>query len=271
MKIKTLAITALIAAGFAFTSQSAKAALTYSAGDLFLGFQQTGNSVDYLVNLGSAAQFSQLNGQTFTVDLGGSIGADLSTPFTSTWYTKTNLFWSVTGTTFVDTNTPSTIFLTKGRSNVNTQTTPWTVNTPNGQLDQVGLFQSLASAYVNNGSATANSTKGTFQNIVTNPFSNNAYGTFTQGTSNDFLWGSSVEKNFSAGGASGSVLDLYKLVPDLNNSPAQYLGKFSIDNSGVVSFTSASAVPEPSTYGLIIVASLVIFTFARRRNSSTNS
>jgi hypothetical protein len=254
-----LATTALLSAG-----TSARATLTYNPGDLFLGFQKTGTATDLLVNIGNISLFSQLNGATFTVNLGGSIGDDLTDTFGASWNTTSTLFWSVSGTTFATLGDLNTIYLTKARgTNVNNQSSPWISNTNNGQGDQVALLQGLAGAYRDNGVATGNSTTATLQSTGLA----NSYASFTQGTSSDFQWGN-IEGRFNNGTA-GSVLDLYRVTPSLDSTPATYLGKFTIDNSGIVTYTSA--VPEPSTYGFLIGAGLVFLIIIRRRHRALNS
>jgi len=259
MKPRSFLTTAAVAAAALLTAgQAARATLTYTAGDLFIGFQKTGTATDLLVNIGNVALYSQLDGQSFAVNVGGAIGDDLVDTFGASWNTTSTLFWSVSGTTFNDVPDLNTIYLTKPRSNVTNQTTAWISHTNNSQGDQVALLQGLAGAYRDNGEATAGSTKATLQSTSLA----NSYASFTQGTSTDFQWGN-IEARFNNGTA-GSVLDLYRITPSLDSTPGTYLGKFTINDSGVITFTAA-AVPEPSTYGLLIGTGLFTLIFLRRR------
>lgn len=261
MKTRSLIVTALLTTTVLLSAgPSAKAVLTINTGDLFLGFKGTGDTQDYLIDLGNVAQFSSLDGSTFTVNLGGSIGADLTTAF-SDWANRNDVFWGAAGTTYDGVgNLTATIYLTRARSQLtpNTQSVPWTARSNSGQVASVSLIQGLEGFYKDQGAATVNSTKATFQTASTS----NTFATLTANNS-DFLVGGNIEGAFSStNGTANSVLDLYQIDPTNSVNPGtKYLGKFTIDNAGVVQFT---AVPEPSTYGLIVGAGAILFALKRR-------
>ena len=268
MKLKSILTTALLATTVLLAGRSAEAALNYAAGDLFLGFKGTGDAQDYLVNIGNVSQFSSLDGATFTVNVGGSIGADLATAFGSGWANRSDVFWGLIGTTYDGAvNLTPTLYATKPRSQTtpNVQSVPWKGRSNSGQVSSVSQIQQLAGYYKDQGNATGNSTKGTFQ-LATNSSS------FAQltATSNDFTVGGNIEGAFIVeNGTANSVLDLYRIDPVFNQN-ATYLGKFTISNTGIVQFTAA-AVPEPSTYGLVIGAGAVLLALKRRRRQSVNA
>src|ERR1700730_5022180 len=68
-------------------SQAIAATVSYSDGDLFLGFRSTDGTQDYLVDIGQAAQFvNAAPGATITISLASSI--DLSNVFGASWFTR---------------------------------------------------------------------------------------------------------------------------------------------------------------------------------------
>ncbi len=253
MKIKSLFTTALLgAAALLLAGHSARAALTYTAGDLFLGFKAAGADQDYLVNIGNVSQFSSLGaGSTVTVITGGSISADLGTAFGSSWFSSGSVFWSITGTTYNGTtNLVPTLYATRARSISGAQSTPWVGSASSNQVESVSLLQALAGKYAQDGTA-AGASKATFQDSA----SDNSYAKLTAATS-DFSIGGSVE------GSTSRTLDFYRIDP-VNDQAAAYLGYFTINGSGVVTFT---AVPEPSTVALLGLSATAFLIFVRRRS-----
>ncbi len=272
MKLKHLTVVAILAAGVAASlTSSARAALTYTAGDLFLGFRGTSATSDYLVNLGNISQFSQLNGSSFTVALGGDISGDLISAFTASWNTSSTVSWGAIGTTFDGTpSSVETIYATRGRNalNINTQTLPIVGKSPSTQAGITTDINALAGKYVTDGVATANSTKGTLQTAS----QANTWAQLTK-NSTDFNLGVNIDSaTFStSGGRLGtatSVLDLYRVDPVFGQE-GTYLGKFTINDNAIVTFTSA--VPEPSTYGLLIGAALAFVAFRRLRQRKVSA
>lgn len=240
-------------------SPSAGAALVYNPGDIFLGFRGTGNSESYLVNVGNVAQFANLSpGTSITVNTGGNIALDLTTAFGANWNARSDVFWSLTGTTFNGSpDLTATLYATRARTNANTQSVPWRGRSNSGQTESVSLLQALAGKYVTEGVATANSTKATFQDAT----SDNSYAFFTLQNS-DFAIGGSVEGSFGNSTA-GSVLDFYRIDP-VDDQAAVYLGRFTINDTGAITFT---AVPEPSTVALLGLSVAGLFLFLRRRTN----
>jgi len=148
------------------------------------------------------------------------------------------------------------LYATKGRSNINTQSTAWVGRSNTAQIGSVSLMQGLAQKYATEGVASGSAT-GTFQDAT----SANSYAYFTSQI-NDFGVGGSIEGSF-ANGTAGSKLDLYQINP-VYNQPATLLGSFTINDSGVVQFTAA-AVPEPSSFGLAVASALLVSAVLRRR------
>ncbi|MGH8046230.1 MAG: PEP-CTERM sorting domain-containing protein [Chthoniobacterales bacterium] len=278
MKIKSLLnTTALLGAAMLLLGgHSAKATLTYSAGDLFLGFRATdgqGANKDYLVNIGQASLYAP-GGGSFNLNTVGVTGlaADLSanTLFGSEWNTLRSddsvVTWAVFGTTYTGAGafTSPVLFVTNQRdqSNISIQSTPWEQRSNGAQLTTVSKFQQVAGYYKDFGVATVNDARGTLQD-ATNASS---YGKFTS-TGLDFAVWATIQGDFS-NGTSNSVLDLYRIDP--GSSDSVYQGSFRINDSGIVTYTAA--VPEPSSVALVgVVASLVAIIAYRRRKAAAKS
>lgn len=262
MKLRPILTTFLLsAAALGASLSSASAVMTYNTGDLFLGFRGEGDAQNYLVNIGNVSQFANLGpGVKITVTTGGNIRLDLVEAFGSDWHSRSDVYWGVIGTTFVDNTTPAVIYASKQRSNPAIPSTPWIGGSPSGQIEKASLVQELIFKYVQDGTATANSSKATFQNAS----SENSWADLTSDIS-DFRVGGSIEGYFSLEtGTSSSVLDLYQINPGYGQ-PAKLLGSFTIDDNGVITFT---AVPEPATLAMLALAGLVLAFVVNRRPRS---
>lgn len=259
MKIKTLVTTALIAVGVGWAAQSARATLTWTAGDVFLGFRQ-GDSKGYLVNLGNIALYSAKNGASFTVNTGGNIGLDLAGAFSTintNWYSDPTVSWGAVATPFVgNPGDVPVLYVSRPRSDPSQQSVPWNGRSNSAQTATVSQFQSLAIKYGVEGVATPNSTKATLQGG-----GENTWAGFTSPPA-DFLVFGGIEAGFATGSAN-SVIDFYKINPG-SGVPSEYLGNFSITDNGVITFT---AVPEPGTVALLAIGALLVLYRIRRRNA----
>jgi hypothetical protein len=222
---------------------TAAAALPVNDGDLFLGFRAsggTGATLDYLVDIGSAANYTGA-GSAFQVGSIGNIGADLTATFGSNWSTRADVFWSVSGTNLAA-DTVNTLYATRSRTNVNTPATPWLRRSPSAQSAADSKFDALALRYQNLGVATGNSQVATIQNTTdTNSYASYQPGGTTENSAGISFgaFNPSVEGNF--GGASGSVLDLFKVESSTTAGlPSVWIGSFTVSASGQLTFTPAS-------------------------------
>jgi len=293
MKYLTTSILAL--AGMAIISPAAKAALTYNDGDLILGFYATsgtGSSIDYEVDLGSAANFvaggSFATGTPVQLSL-GNIGADLAATYGAGWATNGNLNWSINGTQRLAGNgfAKNTIFGTLPESTVGVQTVPppqpslSQANTLSGKVASQGNSYALGTTNLNGGGLangdqvqSTNSTVALFQPVG---FSN-SYASFQPGGVNTtgataYGYYNPPNLNTFASGTAGSVSDLYEL--GSGTTGVNYLGVFQFDDSGNLFFDSASAssisfpltaVPEPATFafGLVMIGACAVRRFRTR-------
>lgn len=260
MKIRSVLTTFLLsAAALGGSLSNASAAMTFNTGDLLLGFRGEGDDQNYLVNIGNVSQFASLSANTTITVNTGNILPDLQAAFGTDWNHRSDVFWGVIGTTFVDNTTPAVIYASKRRSNPSLPSTPWVGGSPSGQIEKVSLVQELAFKFTLDGAPTSNNTKGTFQSVL----AENSWADLTSDIS-DFRVGGSIEGFFSVeSGTSNSVLDLYKINP-VYGEPAVLLGSFKISDAGVVTFT---AVPEPATLAMIALAAVLLVASSRRPKS----
>ena len=223
----------------------------FVSNDLYLGFQNQagGASQDYIVNLGQA---SSLVGMTSVVDLSSDFNVS---SFNTVLGSSSSMFGGVVGG---NQSSSADLYLTQLRSG--------------GAGSPATAGSSIASTI----------TRATINSAVSKLTSLNAPAAGTGVLDGNKTWESQVEPTFTASsfyGVTGfnpdsSVSSSTVLYEDLwsaaNSSlsggkPFTYDGYFTLDLTGAkpsLTFTS-SAVPEPSTYGLIGAAGLLAFSVRR--------
>jgi hypothetical protein len=263
-------LTMLAVAGITALAASANAA-TYVAGDLLLGFRATGGtgaSSNLIVNLGQADTVYRdaLANITSIVD----IKTLLDSTYGVNWSTRSDLFWGVAGVrtasnlgAAVDGDPVRTNYLSAAQSTYNPgtqQSTAWSVAGATSRADIANAISSLATNFT--------TVAGTSSTAVMDSSTGSTWSTNNTG-SNSFAVGSSIETSF-ASGASGSALDLYRILDRTSGANptgtvglGSWEGTFTISNAGVVGFTVA-AVPEPSR-ALLGGLGLAGVFFRRRR------
>jgi len=262
MKLNRTLLTTIAVMGLVITEHSAHSALVYNTGDLFLAFRATGSTgatQDYVVDIGQYSQFTTTT-NTFALSL-GDIGQDLEDKYGSGWFSRSDLFWSITGTPYdgVTVTTP-TLYVSRARTDVNTPATAWLGRSNSAQVSTASSFQALAGAFASVGTATGNSSVATFQNVG----DSNSYASFTKPTlTTDFNVWNTIQ------GTSSAVQDLFQVNPVFNQAAVRQ-GSFQFDSDGNLYFTGAS-VPEPSTVALVGVASAVALYMTRRRRQTLAS
>lgn len=282
MKSKLLAPAIIAAAAGVLLSPPAHATgdVTYTPGDVLLGFEKPGATNNYVVDLGPATEFVTLSESPGTTNLNtllslGNIGADLasSSGFGSNWATTeafgSNVQWGVfdaIGDFGALGFQGDTLFLTKAEPTPGTRSTAPLDETSSTQTNQEGPFSSLATG-VNGGFngqlATANSSVAAFI-----PASDANSWSSNNPSYNAFTIGYGIEQTNSASnayiGPTNSVLDLYELVPtdEGGATHATDLGSLSLNSAGTLDFTSA-AVPEPSTYTAIGLGAIFLLLFRK--------
>ena len=229
--------------GFAGILSTAAGNPSYTNGDLLLGFRAVnapGSAKNYVVNIGTAAQFTQAT-SSFVVSGIGDIATNLSGIFSesgvSEWSSRSDVFWGIVGTD-LPADPANTLYASRPRSGVEIPSEPWSRRSFSSQSATNSTFRAFISGFVNSAS-NAISPKATIQDVS---FAN-SYATFTSG-STDFGYFAGLEGNF-ASGAAASRLDLYRLTPTTQNTSGAgqvYVGTFQLNNGGQLTFT-----PAPST------------------------
>jgi hypothetical protein len=277
-KLSMFALTALAAVAFTATNASA---LTYTSGDLLLGFRSGGAETnDYIVNLGNNSQFRNSDGTAYTgsafnVSIGGTttgaLATDLNTVFGSNWSTRTDLYWGIIGALnpAAGVDRVQTVYMSSPTTAAGNSTalTNGSVSAQSGWRSQIA---SVGGQYAVSTSAAVNSV-GLIQAISD---SNSWTSKLGNSASINYAWGNAFNtgQTMEASVGSGNLLDLYRLVPTGTGAGSFNVGSFSLNNAGTLSYASAAAVPEPSTYAQAVVAlAIVALTIAHKRRRKIQS
>ena len=254
MKKFTLFASMVAACVALLASQATATVVSYSDGDIFLGFRATDRTQDYLINIGQPSQF----GSSFSFSLNLT---DLSTVFGSDWFTRidpntgTNaVLWGITGGRLVagGGDVANTLYTS------NPNGTPWPRLSNSAQGGTTSLTDSLGTTYDGN-----NSTAGTTNAIIQNISQGNCWASFQPGGNNS--GGISFQQwNPTNEGHPGQLLSIDRIVP--GSGPSQLIATIQFDQNGNVTVT---AVPEPSTVASTIAGgALLIAVMVWRRKAA---
>jgi hypothetical protein len=242
--ITTFAALALLAIG-QVAQAGTPATTVYNTDDLFIGFTQTGSSSDYLIDIGQASTYRDA---TSTIILSrGDIGADLTATFGAGWASDSTVSWGIAGTTrlsVVGSDPAHTVYAS--RKGTASTATAWndaaSLSTPDARM------ASMATAY-NGKTSTNNSTYGLVQNNIA-VVNNNAWASYQPGGANatgaaantSFAFFSPTILASSANGITDTTASLavFRLLAGSNN-PGVAIGTFTINSSGTITFTPATA------------------------------
>lgn len=221
---------AALLAAIGLVSISAAQAQTYTSGDLLVGFT-TGSGTDLIYDLGQESAL--VNGETFS---------GLSTLLSSDFGSLSSVNWGVIGNG-ANSGSPRTLWTTTAVG-----VTPATVqgNPKFSALNNdLGLLaENFAGATSAGQSATVSATASTSWNVVTTP---NAT------LSTDYI---NEYENPNVVGANSAAFSQV-----LNNgSTPTLLGDFTLGADDSFTFNTVS-VPEPTTYGMIAAAGLLVVAF----------
>jgi len=278
--------TTILAASIAILGSAlhanAQSNLSYTADDLILGFRAPSAATDYLVDIGPVYNYINASG-SFVVSGLGNTQQDLINVFGSGWATETDLYWSISG---VSSNTgalgngdaKSTVYASAAETSVTLDGSPhstdWTVGNSSSKSTYAGKMTSLEQQYVRSSGgtlqvSTTNSTVGMTQPSTNNTTYPNNYASFMPGGGNSDASDSfkyfnpTVEAN-SATGITSTALDLWRLDGSASTgTPGTYVGTFSLNNSGALTFTKT---PEPATVGMLLLGFGALA--ARRRRTA---
>jgi hypothetical protein len=163
-----------------------------------------------------------------------------------------------------DTLQKNTLFYTQGELTVGTHSTAPTTASNSNQGNINGNIQEFAADYLS-------TNPGVTGSVIA---SNDSLGWSALGAPSTSAFGSgkNIEQPSSGSftGPTNSELDLYEL-PNTTQTPgskAVLLGDFSLSSSGVLTFTEAAAVPEPTAYSLALVAAGIFVVLRRRKTIS---
>lgn len=270
-------LTMLMVAGASLAALPAQAATTFTAGDLLLGFRSTSSpSSTVIVNLGNAATLYRDGASNSSVI---NIGAELTAAF-GDWANDSGLSWgavavrtnSTSGSVQVISGDPKrTLYATAS----STSSTPGTQGSTTWDLLGGGNVDAAANSIVGLQTMFQNYAGATTQSGKVAVIASSITNTWEDYTSVSSDFGSfpgSVEA-INADGIDATTLDLYRILALTGQSgqvdgplnSGSYEGSFTISSSGVVSFTAAAAVPEPSRAILAALGAAGLVLRRRRR------
>ena len=223
-------------------------AINYSNLNLVLVFSTDGGSSEMAVDLGPAGQFYNATPGS-TVAINRYSGTSLSTAFSSYDGLKWSVFGSVVGTNGTVQKPKNTVWSTRPRADLLRRSDPWNRAS---SLAMGGTATKVES--VGSGAKTYGETFGGASNGVSNsgttlilpagdalaPSSFLGAGTF--GGS----WQGSVINTTPPGFVSGKGItrsDLFETIPTPPSGPANYLGFFTFNWDGSMTFTAATPAP----------------------------
>jgi hypothetical protein len=270
-KIKALsAIAAFVATAFVAHAQGIPTAVT---NDIIVGFRAGGASANNIeVNTGLISTLAGYSTQTTIGNFNSLLNGITSSSWTTTTSGTNSLNWGAAGTAGATNVFASSTwdFTTAGTLGVSNSSS-WTISnigTPNTNIG------TLYTAF-NGGNATPNgdSKSVTIGSSVTGSWSKtggtgaSAFGAFNPNNGGF----STVAANVDTGTVF-SAADLYSVV----SGSSTLLGTFALytasdglgHSAGDLTFTSFTAIPEPSTYAMILGVAVLGFVMIRRRTQS---
>jgi hypothetical protein len=278
MKTKYI-LSALLAAGLA------TAAHAQAVGDLIVGFQQTGNTSDYEIDLGSLGGFQGLATDSL-VNLSANVtAADLQALFGSSALTGGTVTWGaaatnggttlagITGaakTTWVSQNGGVSLGLAPSIPAPNSAYKDTSGTTLNARETAIGDLETGATAgngFVQSSDVTNGHLSGTLATTAPS-WTGEVNGTIAA-TGTGFPGTPTIDggTNLSLSSGQYSVVDLFTYISGTTSTSGTYFGSLELSSTGGLSFTNyvPTAIPEPSTYAAILGAACLAFVAIRRR------
>lgn len=258
MKYLTSSILALV--GAAILAPSAQAQVSYTAGDILVGFRNSASNIDYVVDIGSATSLAARTG-TSTLISAAALQADLGGSVNGTAAGLTSGTFGAFGETGTGGN--AILYGTNFNHTPPTPPTAFGVGTPLNKIATFGATFAQTGTNLPNGQVQGSVANSAYQIISAdsnNPSATtNNYTTFLTGGAAFSFFTAAYDGAYSSSGSSDLIdLNAYHA----GTSAATTLGQLQIVN-GALEFISATPIPEPATLslGLGLVA-LVAF----RRN-----
>lgn len=264
-KIALMAIT-----GLALATTAAHATVTYTSGDLLLGFRSSDSGVttSVVVNLGNAGFFRDQTTDILSLSI-GSINDDLTTAFGAGWATDPNLYWGaamgVSQSLGINGDSLNTLYATRPEAVFGTVGTAFNRASSSTQATPRNAINSAGSVF--NSFALAGATAGANNNVIIEDNNTGSldWAAFNPGVTS-FGYGTfgNIQGN-SATGITDTALDLFRATPGAG--AGSYEGTFTIDSLGFISYgaNGVAAVPEPSR-AILLAAGIFSIVFRRRRS-----
>ncbi len=267
MKLTKLALTAALAfAGSAFFHSARADMVPFPTdGDLFMGFHST-SANEFLIDIG---QYSLFNNQPVGFHLSlGNFGADLATALGSNWATDNTVQWGAAGTL----DATNQLFASKKEPSIGVFAQPWTRQSTSAQSSSGSFIDTMAFGDYAGQESTATHPTGVIHSTGGLSWASYQGGANSPGASFN-TWVPSIEAPITQGdpnvtGIPATRLDLFRIDPDntATNPFADYIGTFSIDANGNVSY-DVFAIPEPSTYASLLAGAALLAVLTWRRRS----
>lgn len=261
----------------------ASAAVAAAANDLILGFTAssgTGQSQSVQLNLGNVGSYVRASaGSNWQL---ANLNSALTSTYGGDWSTRSDLKFGIIGATNGVTGGPNgqptfTVWASSAWTNQASAPLRYMVRSTNaGDLSTTtsnvsGLYNTFSSgtAISDLSSQTSALTGGTLSGYINSIDSDGRTQWSTWGLSN---LATTNHVTFQATAASGR-LDLQEIMPTSSATrvSATDLGYFTLATDGSLSFTTFSAVPEPSAYAAILGAAALGFVMLRRRKETANA
>jgi len=273
-----------IAGTVALAASASAQTVTYTNGDLLVGFRASGgvgSDTTFVYNLGSSVSYRD----GLFSGVRANVGTQLSATYGADWYTRSDVSWGVIGavnnlnpqldTTVVNGDPGSTLYASKAATGIQTSTA-WGSGTAFTRSQVVSAATQVVS-FTHTGSQVA----GTFAfqtaaantgglGAFVNTSATNDYANYTTPSADFSLFTGGIEGTFGTS-TEFAYLDLYRVLASTSGaSPTGTVGRgsyettFSINSAGQISV--ASAIPEPSSFASIagVIALGVIGTRRRR-------
>jgi hypothetical protein len=248
---KSILLAAMIALTGSVAFNTAHAApLSYSAGNIFIGFRATGGTgadKSYLLNLGNFADLTILKGGDTPVQL-FSLSSQLSTIFGSDWYTRGDVQWGIFG---MPDNKSVVYSSTADEGNAPAKKAAGALATTYSNYSTMGSgYNSTIANGTYDGSTVTTGVLG--EGVVTGAGS----GTWAANTAaaTDFgVYSATLEAGVSTN------LELWGVTASTQTKYTQY----DLSSGG-----SLSVVPEPTTYALMGLGALLLIVAHRRKTAA---
>jgi len=233
-KTSVIALLACVAAG----ELQAGTITNYATGDVLLCFRKGGN--DMVVDVGPISSLTNYVSANYRIPITKYTGGQLATVGTNgvSWSAFT---WS----------SDNTLFVTRARTSLNTQTTPWQsqlssvqastvqrmASVPVGALDQLNLLvypNSTPTGVIEEDSSAGNPNYPnglSYHDALAGPYGGQFNGTFVGNPEN------TTSASFTAG---GQVVrsDFYRMTPTSGYGLGKWLGYFELNTNGAITYVA---------------------------------